>query len=221
MRAGRMLTAHQLVGGAPSQLYDALQSVLGLSPLTATKARLTAARKQLSESQRVVSEGRRDLREQFIEAEDERARRAAELLKASAPDPAALAQLLHGSDDADEIAALDRLRALSGPDPLAAASAAERIRAAVDRVGSAASAAIIAWRAWADAGRTAEPAALAHALDTAMGVSGMDGRPEKSEIGRASAFVVGFGCVSRVAATVGTIEPVVLDDLACSTGTRG
>lgn len=130
----------KLLNGTPSQLYDALHKVLGLGPLTEAKTRLTAARKQLAEPQRTVTKGKRELRERLVAIDDDRARRAADLLKPSASDLEALAKLLDSPEDVEEIGVLNQLRTLNGPDPTLVAEAADRIRAAVDHLGEVATA---------------------------------------------------------------------------------
>lgn len=129
-----------LISGKPSELHDALKSVLGLGPLAAAQERLTRAKRLLAEPERAASKVRKELRTLLADIDDERAARAASLLRSTTPDLAALGTLVHGTDDAQQLAALRALQALPLPDPESVAAATARIRAAVDQVAAAATA---------------------------------------------------------------------------------
>ncbi|MEQ3554642.1 AAA family ATPase [Pseudonocardia nematodicida] len=120
-----------LIDGKPSELHDALFRLLGLGPLSDAQDRLKAARKPLEDAARSVNSGRRDLRAALESVEDERASAAAALLKKTAPDLDAVAELATGSDD--DTAVGERLRALQQVTLPAAddvAAAAARLRSA-------------------------------------------------------------------------------------------
>lgn len=129
-----------LISGKPSELHDALKSVLGLGPLATAQTRLTQAKKQLSEPARTAADTRKVLRARLADIDDDRAARAAALLKPTSPDLAAVAALIEGTGDAEGLTALRALQALAPPESVTVADATARIRHAVDQVAAAATA---------------------------------------------------------------------------------
>ncbi|WP_157647883.1 AAA family ATPase [Actinomycetospora chiangmaiensis] len=105
-----------VVDGRPSEMHDALFTLLGLADLTAAQTRLTAAKKAREQRAKAA----RDLRQELLAAagglDDERATRAASALKATAPDLEVLGELALGDDeDLTTTALLRRVRALTLP----------------------------------------------------------------------------------------------------------
>jgi DNA repair exonuclease SbcCD ATPase subunit len=122
-----------LIDGKPSELYDALHSLLGLGPLTLTEERIRAARKRLSDAERAVTGERKALRAELADVDDERARQAADLLRASAPDLTAVAALVLGADDDEAVAReLAQLADLAVPGADVVRAATQRLREAID-----------------------------------------------------------------------------------------
>jgi len=154
-----------LISGKPSELHDALKSVLGLGPLAAAHDRLTRARKLRSEPERAAGKVRRDLRALLVNVDDERAARAAALLRSTNPDLAAVGALVQGTGDDSRPAALRELQALQVPDAEIVAAATRRIRAAMDRVAAAATADVRS----ADTAGSLLRAALRHHDETGEG----------------------------------------------------
>lgn len=101
-----------LIDGKPSELHDALFRLLGLGPLTDAQDRLKAARRPLDDAARAANATRRELRTALESVEDDRAARAASLLRKTAPDLDEVAALAVGSDD--DTGAGEALRALAG-----------------------------------------------------------------------------------------------------------
>ncbi|MDN5929904.1 MAG: AAA family ATPase [Pseudonocardia sp.] len=124
-----------LIDGKPSELHDALHNLLGLGPLGEAQERLRVTRKRLADDARAVGATRRALRTELADVDDDRVVRAAALLKPTAPDLAAVAELVAGIDDRDgEAPALAALASLPVPDAATVAATTGRVRAAADRV---------------------------------------------------------------------------------------
>lgn len=121
-----------MLDGGQSKLYDALASILGVEEITSAVKRLKGrhtARKTPGQS---VTADRKALQLRASASDDERAVKAAALLKKTSPDTAALRALATGGDQVDS-GVLQRLRsivALSPPEREAVAAAAARLRAA-------------------------------------------------------------------------------------------
>ena len=124
-----------LIDGKPSELHDALHNLLGLGPLGEAQDRLRGTRKRLADDARAVGVTRRAMRAELAEIDDDRVARAAALLKPTAPDLAALAELVAGIDDEDgEAPALATVASLHLPDAATVSAATGRVRAAADHV---------------------------------------------------------------------------------------
>lgn len=124
-----------LIDGKPSELHDALHSLLGLGPLGEAQERLRVTRKRLADDARTVGAARRDLRAELAGVDDDRVVRAAALLKSTAPDLAALADLVAGTDDGDrDTSTLAAVASLHVPDAAMVSAATARVRAAADHV---------------------------------------------------------------------------------------
>jgi energy-coupling factor transporter ATP-binding protein EcfA2 len=122
-----------LIDGKPSELHDALHSLLGLGALTAAQDRLKDACKQLAARAKAANTERRALRTDLAESEDPRIMRAVALLKPLLPELDALAELVAGTEDPDDgSVALRAIVALRLPTPEVVNTAAARIRAAAD-----------------------------------------------------------------------------------------
>ncbi len=124
-----------LIDGKPSELHDALHNLLGLGPLGEAQERLRVTRKRLADDARGVGATRRALRTELAEVDDDRVVRAVALLKPTAPDLTALAELVADIDDEEgESAALAAVIALQVPDAATVSAATALVRAAADRV---------------------------------------------------------------------------------------
>lgn len=122
-----------LIDGKPSELHDAVRNLLGLGPLTAAQEHVRRAKKQRADAATAVGRDRRALRDELLTVEDPRAARAAQLLKATAPDLVAVAELAIGNDnDAAELVALQAVAEVELPGHEAIAGAAHTVRAASD-----------------------------------------------------------------------------------------
>ncbi|GAA1256250.1 ATP-binding protein [Pseudonocardia aurantiaca] len=124
-----------LVDKRPSELHDALHSLLGLGVLDEARDRLRAARTPLDARAKALKESKQRLLAELATVDDERARRAEELLRATKPDLDALGDLLLGEDaDAEAIDDLRALVAIAVPDAGEIAAAGDRVRDAAGRV---------------------------------------------------------------------------------------
>ncbi|NMH98624.1 AAA family ATPase [Pseudonocardia acidicola] len=126
-----------LIDGKPSELYDALHSLLGLGALTATQDRLKTARKGLADHAKAVAAQRKSLRTELDGSDDPRIVRAVALLKPAAPDLAAIAELISGAEEPDDTsAALRAIVALQLPELAAMRECTATIRARADELGA-------------------------------------------------------------------------------------
>jgi DNA repair exonuclease SbcCD ATPase subunit len=126
-----------LIDGKPSELYDALHSLLGLGALTSTQDRLKSARKDLADRAKAVGAQRKSLRSELDGSDDPRIVRAVALLKPTAPDLSAIAELISGADEPDESsAALRAVVALQLPKPTEVRELTATIRARADDLGA-------------------------------------------------------------------------------------
>jgi len=124
-----------LIDGRPSDLHDALHGLLGLESLNAAQHRLRTARKALADGAKEVGGARKALRDELAGLDDERAARAAAVLRPATPDLEAVAELALGTDDdAAEVAALRTIVAVEVPDEDAVAAALDALRRANERV---------------------------------------------------------------------------------------
>ncbi|MFB9619136.1 AAA family ATPase [Brooklawnia cerclae] len=126
-----------LLADGPSTLYDALASILGVDELTAALKRIQTRLKQRKAPINDASTRRKELRAQAAHIADERAAKAADLLKRTSPDSAALRSLATGGDDDQTglIAALKALASLSSPVTVEQVlTTAERLRTGVSAI---------------------------------------------------------------------------------------
>ncbi|MEJ5914499.1 AAA family ATPase [Pseudokineococcus sp. 1T1Z-3] len=147
-----------LLTGRPSELHDALASILGLEVITDARTRLADARKAMGARARDVRSAAVDLRRRALGVQDERASSAAALLQPKSPDLAAVRALIAGTEQSDESVQrrLEVLCHLAPPDLGKVDGVATELRAADAAVES---------LAGTDAARSA---ALADLLTTAL-----------------------------------------------------
>lgn len=122
-----------LLEGGPSGLYDALSAALGVEELAAAIKLLDSRAKALKAPEKELTGRRKSLQAEAKQVEDERAQQAASLLRASAPDPAALRFLATGSqaEDSGSLAWLRSIIDLTGPRVEEVDTAAVQLAAAV------------------------------------------------------------------------------------------
>lgn len=103
----------------PADLYDQLNSLLGLEELAEIAARLAAARKQTDDTIKAAKDQLPALRQALEGCADERARAGIEILQEKKADLDGLEALAAGGPvpDAGELALLTRLKALNVPSP--------------------------------------------------------------------------------------------------------
>jgi energy-coupling factor transporter ATP-binding protein EcfA2 len=152
-----------LVDGKPSEMYDALQAILGLNQLIDAEHRLTGARKQLDETSKTARQALPDLLSRLAAHPDERARKAEAALSGKRWDLGATDALAVGGQQPDSgiPARLHQVAALELPSPEEVNALAERLtKAEQELTGQAGTPA-------ADAQRTASllTTALAHYAD--------------------------------------------------------
>jgi recombinational DNA repair ATPase RecF len=152
-----------LVDGKPSEMYDALQAILGLDQLIDAERRLTGARKRLDETSKTARQALPDLLSRLAAHPDERARQAQAALSGKRWDLGAADALAVGEQRPDSgiPGRLHQVTALDLPSPEAINAAAERLaKAEQELTGQAGTPA-------ADAQRTASllTTALAHYAD--------------------------------------------------------
>ncbi len=104
-----------LVSGKPSEMYDALEAILGLDPLDTAVKRLTDARKQLEEPGKQAQKALPALRAQLAAQPDDRAARAAAAVRRRPYDLGTIEALATGAHaGADPVAArLARVAAIT------------------------------------------------------------------------------------------------------------
>ena len=130
---GAMLTS------GPSELYDAISKVLGTEQLADALSRITALRKEVSAPGTDATRTRKALHAEVADLDDERAQAVAPLLKKTSPDTARIRELATGVTTPDEglVASLRALVNVEGPDAARVASAAQRLRSAVEAMADA------------------------------------------------------------------------------------
>jgi energy-coupling factor transporter ATP-binding protein EcfA2 len=123
----------RLVSGTPSKLFDAIYAILGLDALPAADSDLRDRARPLEAAVKEHRARRSELVAQLATVDDERARRAADLLAKRQPDLDALEGLLAeptpATGDAETTLAT-RLAALAVPDPAEVARLADALAAA-------------------------------------------------------------------------------------------
>lgn len=121
----------------PTKLHDAVSSVLGLDELTAAEKALREARLARERAVKQALGQRDELVALLHTVDDERARQAAVLLAGKAPPLEPVERIVTAAGDeqaSGELGLFRRVLGLQSPDPAAAASAAEEIRAAHEAV---------------------------------------------------------------------------------------
>lgn len=118
-----------LVDGKPSEMYDALQAILGLDQLIDAERRLTGARKQLEETSKAAKQALPDLLSRLSAHPDERARQAQTALSGRRWDLGAVDALAVGEQQPDSgiPGRLHQVTALVLPSPEAVNAATERL----------------------------------------------------------------------------------------------
>ncbi|GAA5199576.1 ATP-binding protein [Rugosimonospora acidiphila] len=123
----------KLLSGTPSDLFDAIDAILGLDALTAADKRLLAAARPLEAAATEVRTGRATLSTRLTAVQDDdRARRAAQALSARTPDLDLLDSILDEPVDAgpgEAIATCRRLHEFTVPDPGEMSRLADDLRA--------------------------------------------------------------------------------------------
>ncbi|MGC9671225.1 AAA family ATPase [Planosporangium sp. 12N6] len=123
----------KLVSGTPSELFDAINAILGLDALADADKRLLAAARPLDAAVKQVRARREPLRDRVAAVDDDRARRAATVLAATRPDldrlDAILAEPFDGGPD-ETAAHCRRLATLVLPDRGEVARLADDLAAA-------------------------------------------------------------------------------------------
>ncbi|TCJ99698.1 AAA domain-containing protein [Nocardia alba] len=124
-----------LVDGKPSDLFDALHRLLGLDELAAAAEQIRLRKLELERAVKDSRQSRADLLVELAEADDERARAVADLLRTPDPDLDAVAGAVAGSvlgvDGPEGLRAVLRL---SLPDLAPVAAAATRLAEAAANV---------------------------------------------------------------------------------------
>jgi AAA domain len=125
-----------LVSGKPSEMYDALQAILGLDQLIDAERRLSEARKRFDEASKKAAQALPDLLERLAGHTDERARRAEAALKRRPWDLDTVEAMAAGGESADEglSARLQRVVSLDLPSPETVAEAGQRLAAAERKI---------------------------------------------------------------------------------------
>src|SRR5215472_200105 len=93
-----------LLNGRPSEMYDAIQAILGLDQLVDAEKRLDAQRRKLDEASKLAVQTLVGLRTRLAESSDERARLAEHALAGGNWDLEAVEALAVGADDSSESA---------------------------------------------------------------------------------------------------------------------
>lgn len=125
-----------LVDGKPSEMYDALQAILGLDQLIEAERRLIAARKQLDEASKTARQELPGLLARLAGHPDERARRVEAALSGRRWDLAAVEALAVGEQQPDTGVAgrLQQVAALEMPTAETIAAAAARLAAVEQKI---------------------------------------------------------------------------------------
>jgi DNA repair exonuclease SbcCD ATPase subunit len=125
-----------LLNGRPSEMYDAIQAILGLDQLVDAEKRLDAQRKRLDEASKIARQTLFSLRTRLAESSDERARRAEKAVAGRNWDLDAVESLAVGGDDSKESPSglLSQITAIELPSADQVATAVEGIQQAAQRV---------------------------------------------------------------------------------------
>lgn len=127
-----------LLNGRPSEMYDAIQAILGLDQLVDAEKRLDAQRKRLDEASKGAVRTLIDLRTRLAGSSDDRARLAERAVAGRNFDLDAIESLAVGADDSPEsaISLLSQIVAIEVPSADTVATAIEEVRHAAERVAS-------------------------------------------------------------------------------------
>ena len=151
-----------VIDSRPSEMHDALHTLLGLDELTAAQRRITAERKTCDDRAKTARGRRQELAARAEALDDERATRVAELLRARSIDLDALGEVALGSDgDAETAEVLRRVAGVTLPPQELVEHAALELDEAREALGHASSSQA---RASADLARLLR-VALAHHTD--------------------------------------------------------
>ncbi|MGW0576562.1 AAA family ATPase [Streptomyces sp. NPDC002920] len=123
----------QVIGGKPSEMYDAVASILGLEQLAAADKRLRDLAREYDLPTKEAKAELPSLLALLAGTDDPRSHAARAALGGRRPDLARAAELAVGTGTADESLLFDlrRRSTLTGPDTEAVASAAARLREAI------------------------------------------------------------------------------------------
>ncbi|WP_228991398.1 AAA family ATPase [Streptomyces sp. DH8] len=123
----------QVIGGKPSEMYDAVASILGLEQLAAADKRLRELAREYEAPAKAAKAELPALLALLDGTDDPRARAAHTALSGRRPDLARAAELAAGTGAADESLLFDlrRRSTLAGPDTEAVATAVTRLREAI------------------------------------------------------------------------------------------
>jgi predicted ATPase len=123
----------QVIGGKPSEMYDAVASILGLEQLTAADKRLRDLAREYEAPAKAAKAELTDLLALLDGTDDPRARAARAALGGRRPDLARASELAAGTNTSDDSLLFDlrRRATLTGPDTEAVAAAVTRLREAV------------------------------------------------------------------------------------------
>lgn len=115
----------QIIAGRPSEMYDALASILGLEQIADAERRLNDARKQLDSETRQVQRDLDPLLRDLEAVDDDRARTALTALQRRNPNLSELAALATGVSDDAQTGAIELLRRIAQLAPPAQERVAE------------------------------------------------------------------------------------------------
>jgi recombinational DNA repair ATPase RecF len=125
-----------LVDGKPSEMYDALQAILGLDQLIDAERRLSSARKQFDDASRAATQALPDLIGRLAGHSDARARQAEGAIAGRRWDLEAVEALAAGDQQPDPVPGrLQLLTALELPAADTIAAATARLAAAEAKIG--------------------------------------------------------------------------------------
>ncbi|MFF3877178.1 AAA family ATPase [Streptomyces sp. NPDC001978] len=123
----------QMIGGKPSEMYDAVASILGLEQLTDATKKLQLLARELEASTKAAAAALPELLQRLASVDDPRAQAALSALEGPSKDLDRAAALASGLTAADEteLAELRRRTDLTGPDLGAVTAAVARLREAL------------------------------------------------------------------------------------------
>lgn len=139
LRAFRPFLSYSELGamllGKPSDLHDALFSILGLEAVSSAQSRLKDALRQLDDRAKAVAAAQKRLVVEAAGVQDERAQLVVEALAGKHPDLDALERAVHRTPaHVDDLAPLQLWSGVAAPSLTAAESAADELEAAAENV---------------------------------------------------------------------------------------